>query len=88
MSYLKTSLIRACFLTSLLYVSGSLLAQTQTAVASSSDMQPSQQYKGIHFEQGLSWKDILAKAKAEHKYIFVDCYATWCGPCKYMDKNV
>lgn len=46
------------------------------------------QEKGIKFEQGLSWVQIKAKAKAENKYIFVDCYATWCGPCKNMDKNV
>jgi thioredoxin-related protein len=42
---------------------------------------------GIRFEQRLKWNKLLAKAKAEHKYIFVDCYATWCGPCKYMDAN-
>jgi thioredoxin-related protein len=47
------------------------------------------QEKGIHFEKtGLYWGNILAKAKAEHKYIFVDCYATWCGPCKEMDKDI
>jgi thioredoxin-related protein len=44
--------------------------------------------KGIHFESGLSWQEILAKAKAENKYILVDCFATWCGPCKWMDKNI
>lgn len=43
---------------------------------------------GIHFEKGLSWKQVLKKAKKEHKYIFVDCYATWCSPCKAMEKNV
>lgn len=46
------------------------------------------QEAGIHFEKGLSWKQIQAKAKAEHKYIFVDCYATWCGPCKWMAANI
>jgi thioredoxin-related protein len=42
----------------------------------------------IHFEKGLSWKEIRAKAKAQRKYIFVDCYATWCKPCKLMEKDV
>src|SRR5262249_586043 len=44
--------------------------------------------RGVKFEQELSWKEVLAKAKAEHRSIFVDCYATWCGPCKAMDKDV
>src|ERR1700722_17146958 len=42
----------------------------------------------IKFVQGLTWDQINEKAKKEHKCIFVDCYATWCGPCKDMDKNV
>ncbi|THU34738.1 DUF255 domain-containing protein [Niastella caeni] len=46
------------------------------------------QNKGIQFEQGLNWQQIKEKAKTENKCIFVDCYATWCGPCKYMDKYV
>ncbi|HTD99010.1 MAG TPA: DUF255 domain-containing protein [Mucilaginibacter sp.] len=44
--------------------------------------------KGMSFESGLNWKQIQAKAKAENKYIFVDCYATWCGPCKWMSANI
>lgn len=47
-----------------------------------------QEEKGIRFEQELSWQQILNKAKAENKYIFVDAYATWCGPCKLMDNDV
>lgn len=43
---------------------------------------------GMAFERGLSWTRILEKAKQENKYIFVDCYASWCGPCKKMDKEV
>ncbi|UEG54871.1 thioredoxin family protein [Mucilaginibacter daejeonensis] len=31
-----------------------------------------------------SWNDALNKAKAAHKYIFVDAYATWCAPCKQL----
>ena len=39
---------------------------------------------GVHFEEGLSWSAIQAKANAENKYIFVDGFTTWCGPCKMM----
>lgn len=44
--------------------------------------------QGITFEEGLSWQQIKDKAKTEGKYIFIDCFATWCGPCKKMDKEV
>lgn len=44
--------------------------------------------QGINFEQKLSWQQLLDKAKLENKYLFVDCYATWCGPCKQMDFEV
>lgn len=44
--------------------------------------------QGVHFEKELSWEQVMAKAKAENKYIFVDCFTTWCGPCKYMTENV
>ncbi|MFI5163250.1 MAG: thioredoxin family protein [Sphingobacteriales bacterium] len=43
---------------------------------------------GIVVVQGIKWQQILAKARAENKYIFVDCYTTWCGPCKKMDGEV
>lgn len=46
------------------------------------------QDKGIHFQHGLSWTEIQAKAKAENKYIFMDCFTTWCGPCKYMSSTI
>jgi thioredoxin-related protein len=44
--------------------------------------------RGIQFEKGLIWQQALDKAKKEGKYIFVDCYATWCKPCAKMDMNV
>jgi thioredoxin-related protein len=43
---------------------------------------------GIKWTEGLSWQQIQQKAKKENKYIFVDCYATWCKPCKQMDREV
>jgi thioredoxin 1 len=38
---------------------------------------------GVQFFQG-TWKQALAKAKAENKHIFLDTYASWCGPCRIM----
>lgn len=40
--------------------------------------------QGVQFEEKLSWPKLLAKAKAEDKFIFVDCFTTWCGPCRAM----
>lgn len=48
----------------------------------------SAQEKGVHFEHGLSWAQVQAKAKAENKYIFMDCFTTWCGPCRYMRTTI
>jgi thioredoxin-related protein len=42
------------------------------------------QETGVHFEHGLTWAQVQAKAKTENKYIFMDCFTTWCGPCKHM----
>ncbi len=42
---------------------------------------------GINFFQG-TWEEVLAAAKKQKKLIFVDAYAVWCGPCKYMANNV
>lgn len=43
--------------------------------------------EGIVFEHG-TWQEALNKAKAENKLIFMDCYTSWCGPCKIMAKDV
>ena len=41
----------------------------------------------VKFKEQPVWNDLLATAKAEHKFIFVDCYTNWCGWCKIMDKT-
>jgi thiol-disulfide isomerase/thioredoxin len=44
--------------------------------------------QGIQFLNDTVFENVLAKAKAENKLVFMDCYAVWCGPCKYMDANI
>ncbi|MDP4260486.1 MAG: thioredoxin family protein [Bacteroidota bacterium] len=43
---------------------------------------------GILFERRFAWDALVAKAKAEKKCIFIDCYASWCQPCRRMDTEV
>lgn len=43
--------------------------------------------EGVKFDS-LSFHEALAKAKSERKYVFVDCYTSWCGPCKNMTQHV
>ncbi|MBQ7774195.1 MAG: thioredoxin family protein [Bacteroidales bacterium] len=44
-------------------------------------------YKGIIWEDGTLMQ-ALNKAGKDKKLLFLDCYATWCGPCKYMATQV
>ena len=41
---------------------------------------------GIAFQK-ISYKEALAQAKKEGKLIFIDAYASWCGPCKLMART-
>jgi thiol-disulfide isomerase/thioredoxin len=41
---------------------------------------------GLKWSSGITWEQVKAQARSENKYIFVDCYTTWCGPCKRMDE--
>lgn len=47
-----------------------------------------QNVKSIKWIHNLSWKELKSKAKDEDKFIFIDCYTTWCGPCKRMEDEV
>ena len=45
--------------------------------------------QGIAFEPaGTTLEQASVKAKAEKKLIFLDCFTTWCGPCKMMANTV
>ena len=42
---------------------------------------------GIQFFNG-TFKEALAKAKKENKMVMMDCFTTWCGPCKMLKSQV
>ncbi len=45
--------------------------------------------QGVAFEpEGTTLEQASAKAKAQHKLIFLDCFTQWCGPCKKMGREV
>lgn len=46
------------------------------------------QEKGIDFIENKPWKEVLQLSAEKKKLIFLDCYTTWCGPCKAMAKDV
>ena len=43
--------------------------------------------QGVDFKS-VSLKEALEQAKTQGKMVFVDCYTTWCGPCKMMTEQV
>lgn len=44
--------------------------------------------QGVAFQKINSWEEVINKAAKLNKMIFIDCYTTWCGPCKKMDNEV
>lgn len=47
---------------------------------------PETDTQGIQFFEG-TWEEALTLARQENKLIFLDVYATWCGPCKRLKAN-
>lgn len=43
---------------------------------------------GIAFFESETWEGILDQAAEKDRIIFIDAYTTWCGPCKWMAKNI
>ena len=65
-----------------------LLCATSSSNAQSDPSPAGDDNSAINWTANLSWQEIKQKAKNQNKYIFVDCYATWCKPCKQMDTEV
>lgn len=43
--------------------------------------------QGIEFRD-ISYQQALEASRSEGKPLFVDCYTSWCGPCKWMAANM
>lgn len=41
---------------------------------------------GIQFIE-QDWQKAIESARAQHKIIFLDAYASWCGPCKMLKRT-
>jgi thioredoxin 1 len=54
-----------------------------TLPALKSNAQSTKKPAGIVFIEN-SWIEALHQAQLKNKYIFVDAYASWCGPCKLL----
>lgn len=44
--------------------------------------------EGIDFIHDKPFQEILDMAKAQNKLVFIDCYTSWCGPCRRLSTNV
>lgn len=47
----------------------------------------SAQDKGVKFTED-TFENVLKAAEKSGKYVFVDVYTTWCGPCKFLSSNI
>jgi len=43
---------------------------------------------GIEFMHDKKFQEVLDMAKAQNKLVFIDCYTSWCGPCKRLAATV
>lgn len=42
------------------------------------------QDEGVRFIENTPLADVLAQAREAGRNVFLDCYTSWCGPCKMM----
>lgn len=42
---------------------------------------------GVEFREG-TLDEVRAEAVAARKYLFVELYAEWCGPCRVMERTL
>lgn len=44
--------------------------------------------QGIYFEENLTLETVFLKARKDNKFVFIDFYTPWCGPCKMMSRDI
>jgi thioredoxin 1 len=73
----------------LLLFSPAVFAKKRKIGASTTSIKVStiKKYEGIRFFGG-TFQQALAKAQRENKMVFLDAYASWCGPCKFMKETM
>lgn len=53
-----------------------------------SSFSSAQSAEGIVFYDNPTWNDMLKLAQEKEQIIFMDCYTTWCGPCKLLARDI
>lgn len=74
---------------------GTTTLMAQATMQAATQMQPATQTQpaaapgeGIVFLEGKSYAEALAEAARQDKILFIDCYTSWCGPCKMMSSKI
>lgn len=67
----------------IIVITSTLIIATLIVLGFRTSPEQSKTEEGIIFFTG-TWQQALDKAKKENKHIFLDAYASWCGPCKMM----
>ena len=78
----KKIIILFCFATVVIISVGATMKQSISPVENKSDSESGIQFTSVSFDEALKL------AKKEKKNIFLDAYASWCGPCKMLKRNV